>query len=156
MKKYAEGTTVSTGRSLEEIERTIAAYGGLNIKIGKDEGRVIVAFVFQSVPILIEQRLPSSTDTQFKYTNRRQIRTDAVRKVAYDQEIRRLYRVLLLRLKSRFESIEAGETVGQAFLPYILGANGQTVESAFSHGAIQSFVGSGKLPPLLPAPEVIP
>lgn len=153
MKKYAESTTVPAGRSLEEIERTIQSYGGSNIKIGKDEGRVIVAFVLQNLPIIIEQRFPSSTDTQFKYTNRRQIRTDAVRKAAYDAEIRRLYRVLLLRLKSRFESIEAGETVGQAFLPYILGANGQTVEAAFSNGAIQSFIGSGKLPPLLPAPE---
>lgn len=152
MTKYAEGTTVSVGKSLDEIEHTIYRYGGYDIRIGKEVRRVVVGFVLGKLPIMIEQKLPDINEREFSHDGRGRRRTPQQISAAYDVEVRRRYRVLLLRLKSRFESVDAGETPFQAFMPYLLGAGGQTLERSISPH-VDQFLERGALPPLLPGPS---
>lgn len=113
-KRYAERTTVSSEQSKMEIEKTLARYGADSFMYGYHGDDAMVAFRMQGrqVKLLLPQprREDYSTETKFF------------------QERRRRWRALLLVLKAKLESVTSGiETFDEAFLPYIMLPNGQTV-----------------------------
>jgi hypothetical protein len=121
-RRFAEGTTVSPEASRAEIERLIIGYGcqdfGFRIrpeaavinfagKVKKDEKPRHVRFTLPLPP----------TEKGFK--SRR----------AWEQEIRRLWRALVLSIKARLEIVQSGiEEFESAFLAQIVDpSTGQTM-----------------------------
>lgn len=119
---YAKGTTVSPERSLAEIKRLLAQHQATDCKFGEDDERVMIAFTLKGLGVRIEQPLPAPREFAAR-------RSPAQQRTAHAAEVRRRWRVLLLRLKVRFELVADGtESAAQAFGTYLVGPNGATVE----------------------------
>src|SRR4051812_11292513 len=106
MSKYAEGTEVTAERSKAEIERLITRYGGDLISFGwRNEHTAVVGFRWRERLIKFDVRLPDPRD--FQRTAHNIQRNPAQLKAALDAETRRRWRVLLIRLKVKFETVES-------------------------------------------------
>lgn len=128
---YAKGTTVSAERSLAEIKKLVAKHGGTAWKYGEDDEKIIISFELKTIKIRLEQSMPQTAAKEFAYDERSHRRTPLQSRAAYDAEVRRRWRVLLLRLKVRLEMIAEGvETVEQAFTAYLVGPDNTTVEQS--------------------------
>jgi hypothetical protein len=129
--KYAQGTVVTPEKTLAEIKKLVAAHGGTDWKYGEDGSRIVLGFTLNDVAVRLEHTLPSPTDSQFARDGRGRQRPQAERMKAYGAETRRRWRVLLLRLKVRFEMMTEGdESAAQAFAAYLVGPDGSTVEQS--------------------------
>ncbi|HEY1013143.1 MAG TPA: hypothetical protein VGE07_10600 [Herpetosiphonaceae bacterium] len=119
---YAKGTTVSPERSLAEIRRLVAGAGATGWKFGEDDERILIGFTLKGLDVRLVQPLPTLREFAAR-------RSAAQQRTAHAAEVRRRWRVLLLRLKVRFELVADGtETPAQAFGSYLVQANGATVE----------------------------
>lgn len=137
--KYAEGTTVPAERTMAEIKKLVTANGGINWKYGEDSNRIILGFTVQDVDVRIEHTLPVSTEPQFARDGRGRRRTQTEVQRAYTAEVRRRWRVLLLRLKVRFEMMHEGdESAAQAFAAYLVGPDNTTVEQSLFPRILQA------------------
>lgn len=109
MSKYAERTSVPVSRSIDEIGRIVKRYSANHWAVLHSSTQIGVEFALDDFQVRVA--LPVTT--------------------ASEQEVRRLWRVLILLLKSRFELIEAGaESPAQAFMAYIRLPSGQTTSDA--------------------------
>jgi hypothetical protein len=113
--KYAAHTTVPVDRSEAEVKRVLTRYGATETGILTRESDVRLYFVVNKRTVQWSMPLPP----------KKGFRTDA----AYDQEVRRRHRVMVITVKSLLEAIEAKVlTFDQAFLSHmVVGATGQTV-----------------------------
>lgn len=112
--KYAADTRVPVSKSRDELYRTLARYGATETFLHETANGLRVGFILGGLRIAFPFALPNreSYDTQ----------------AGYDRELRRRWRVLILVLKGRFESIEnEAETASAAFLPYLMLPDGSTV-----------------------------
>jgi hypothetical protein len=125
--KYAEGTEVPVERSKAEIEKLIARYGGDLISFGwRSEQVAVLGFRWRERLFKFDIKMPDPKDVQ--RTARNIQRTQAQVKAALDQETRRRWRVLLIRLKVKFETVESEwELFEEEFLPNMLLPDGKTV-----------------------------
>ena len=112
--KYAADTRVPVSNSRDELYRTLARYGATETLLHETATGLRVGFILGGLRIAFPFALPDRADYE----------TSA----AYERELRRRWRVLILVLKGRFESIEnEGETVEASFLPYLMLPDGSTV-----------------------------
>ena len=73
---------------------------------------------------------------------------------AYAQEERRLWRALLLMIRSKLECVASGITSFEdEFLPYTVMGNGQTVAD-WARPQLNQLAEAGRMPPLLLSPTV--
>lgn len=136
MGKYADKTKVSVQKSKIEIEKTLLRYGVDDFFYGhsltKGGG---IGFTYKKRVIKIGVPLP---DSQTFHT-----------KIKYEQEHRRLWRVLVIGLKAKLELVDAGlssfedEFLAQTCLP-----NGETV-SQYYQPLIEGAVKEGTMPKAL-------
>ena len=125
---YAAQTNVSVERSRTEIERLLTRFGADSFAYGVNGNVAIVGFRASQRSIRLTLTLPGSEDTRFTHTPSGRSRTAKQAAEAHAQEVRRLYRALVLMIKARLESIESGiETFENAWLPYTLIPGGHTV-----------------------------
>jgi hypothetical protein len=123
MTTYAHGTLVSTVASRAEIERTLKRFGAEDVLCLEWHGK---AEVFTP-----KGRKPRHPER------------------ALEQETRERWRALLVSVKGRMSSIEAGiETFEVAFMSHILLPNGQTV-SEWALPQVEMAYQSGEMPPML-------
>lgn len=112
--KYAADTRVPVAKSRDELYRTLARYGATETLLHEMERGLRVGFIVNGLRVAFPFELPH--------------RDDCETAAAYERELRRRWRVLILVLKGKFESIENGaESATAAFLPYLILPDGSTV-----------------------------
>lgn len=149
-------TTVPVERSQGEIRKLLIGYGVQRLAFGEDRddtGTRWAAVNFQTQLYAVRMRVP------LKLVDEREVRAksqrahtrtaDEIRDGLYEQEEKRIWRVLAWNLKARMVAVEEGlESFEQAFLPHLLDPrSGRTI---FEHLAEEGRV---ELPaPLLALP----
>lgn len=128
MGRFAEGTTVGPDKTQGEIADTLRRYGATDHLSGESGKQIIVCFRLRGHAIRMVAALPQRQDPKFHKTGRGK-RTPRQAENAYQAELRRKWRSLLLRLKAKLEAVADEEvTVEEEFLAYLLvGKKGQTV-----------------------------
>lgn len=151
MTSYAAQTTVDTGRSREEIERTLTRFRATQVAWMRDDetGRVIVAFKRDGKTYKFVLQMPTLTDRMIQYTPKQMIlRTDAQRRDALEQERRRRFRSLANLLKATLDAIDTGIISEEAaLLSNLILPNGSTVQE-FLLPQIDRMLEAGEMPDL--------
>lgn len=122
MAKYAEGTTVALETSQMEIKRTVVKHGAAGVVIG-DDARTGggIEFEMRGRRLRFVVRYPDPRDKEFTMLSAFRERTPAQAKARHEAEVRRLWRVLLLTIKSKLESVENGlVSFDEEMLPHIV------------------------------------
>lgn len=150
MSKYARNTTVSENQSINDIEDVLDKYGAENVAYGMTKLKAKIAFSLQDRHILFELPFPNPDDERFTRTpNAKKRRTDAEAMKHYKQERRSLLRALLLCIKAKLESIEAGiENIEQAFLAQLVMPDGNTIGN-WAVPQLEKMYNDGESPPPL-------
>lgn len=152
MARYAEGTTVSIESSQAEIARLIVRFGARRFMSGFDDDKrlAIVQFEAHNRRVKFILYMPDPSSREFTHNARGQVRNATQRDNAYQAECRRLWRSLVLVIKSKLEAVESGiETFEDAFLANIVLPSGQTV-GEFIEPQIEASYRTGQMPPMLP------
>lgn len=146
--KYASNTTVSVGKSKDEIERMIVRFGAKQFMTGIDGNRAFVCFVFENRAIKREIKLPPQSDFAMTPAGKRErSREDMIKH--WEQACRQKWRALALSIKGKLVSIDEGvSTFEDEFLAYTCLPNGETV-SIWLQPQINKTIESGKMPKLL-------
>lgn len=115
-------------RTKAEIEHMIQSRGGTDYATFSGQQEAKIAFILQNRQILFVLPLPDRADKKFQWTNHQMPRKRSVAAVteAWEQACRSKWRALLLAIKAKFESIDAGiETFDEVFMPHIMTPDGQ-------------------------------
>lgn len=141
-----ESTTVPVEKSQGEIRKMLMKHGASRFAFGEerddDDGRrwAAVSFAYQAhaVRLRVPLRPVSERDVNAKYMRARSKTRDEVRDVLYEQEERRIWRVLAWNLKARMVAVEEGvETFEEAFLAHLLDQRtGQTIYEQLAHSGM--------------------
>lgn len=134
MTRYAANTEVSTGRSKDEIERTLARYGADQFAYATTPGQAMIGFRLSGRMYRFVLPLPDRNADKFRLTpNRRTERSEDAALAAWEQACRQRWRALALYVKAVLEARESGIInaedgfLAQAVLPSGLTV-GQTLE----------------------------
>ncbi|WP_338182323.1 hypothetical protein [Jatrophihabitans sp.] len=123
---------MSVDKTQAEIQSTLRRFKASSFMFGEDEDRGIVAFVINDRKIKMVLPLPTQLADKHWWASGKPFsgrkRTEAQARAALDQERKARWRGLLLCIKAKLESVDAGiESFDQAFLAYIALPTGQTV-----------------------------
>jgi hypothetical protein len=158
---YAKGTEVAVEKTELEIKQTLKRYGATSFASFEAPGSALIAFEMQGRRVAFRLPLPQAGDRQFQKLKSTNQYTDTPEKrakasaAALDQACRERWRSLLLCIKAKLESVEAGiETFEDAFLAHIQMPDGLTVGEHVRPRLKQVYDG-GEMKPLLPAPGSI-
>jgi hypothetical protein len=149
---YAADTSVTTSKSRQEIERTLARWKASAVMFGWDDDRAIVGFVMRTRQVRFVVRMPSPDEKQFQYTNHSypRRRTAIQQREAYDQAVRQRWRALNLIIKAKLEAVESGiSEFDTEFLAQLVLPNGQTVGESVTPRIIDG-IEANEMPALLP------
>jgi len=142
MTRYAERTSVSPDRSEAEIRALAKRYNVVGFVTGWRDTTHRVEFELSGRRLRFTLTIPPQ-DTR-------------TTKVAYDQDVRRRWRLLVLKIKATFEAVlEDGESVEEAALGHIVLPNNQTI-AEWSTPQIDEAYRTKRMPPLLPGAETMP
>jgi hypothetical protein len=132
--RFAEGTTVDVGKTQGEIRTVLARHGATAIGVSEDVDQgAMLLFKLRGRTVRLAFALPRPSDDAFRYDGRGLYRAEGARRAACDAELRRRWRALLMRLKSRLEEIAAGEaSVDEVFLAYLVLPDGRTIGQEMS------------------------
>ena len=136
MTGYAFGTTVSSARSRDEIERTLIRYGAEKFFYGNSKMGAGIAFTYKGRVIKFNVPFPP----------RENYKNNKTGEIKREHEIKRLWRVLLLGIKAKLELVSSNlvsfedEFLAQTCLP-----DGSTV-SQFIQPQIAQGIVTGKMP----------
>jgi hypothetical protein len=151
--QYAASTSVSSGKSRDEIERTLAKYGATSFAYGWQLAEARIMFEMADRQMLFVLPLPDRSAREFWFTPAtRTRRSDAAAENAYEQACRCRWRALALVIKAKLEAVASGiTTVENEFLAHIVipGTGGQTV-GEYTLPRIAEVYATGRLPALLP------
>lgn len=149
--RYADGTTVTVERSKAEIEGTVRRYGATSFVSGYDEHSAFVLFRANDRMVRFHVPIPAPADEQFRYDGRKNTRSPEQRQKAAAAEEMRLWRCLLLAIKSKLEVVESGiSTFEQEFLAHIILPDNTTVGDWIAPQIEQAY-DTGTMPAMLPA-----
>ena len=152
MTKYAENTSVSLDTSVAEIRRTIGKYGATRFGYLHDQHAVMIAFEMRDRRIRFSVPLPDPRAREFTHTAVKGWQREPEQvQAAYEQAVKQKFRALLLTIKAKLESVEAGiETFEEAFMATIVMPDGSTV-GEWAEPQVRQMYLSGKMPPLIRA-----
>lgn len=158
--RYAEGTSVSIGRSRGQIDDLLRAWGctGTSWSDDWESGIAVLQFRWKRSDdeIYIARltlRLPTEEQLRQKARHERtgkvlDSKLAKLRKDCGQQE----YRVLFLWLNGAFNAVEAGiVTAETVFLPFLVGNDGRTVAEA-ALPRLKKLLSAANAQALLPAP----
>ena len=152
MTRYAEKTSVASGRSRAEIEKTLSRYGASGFMYGWQEDTAVVAFEMQARRVRFDLPMPDRRDPEFTRTPTGRSRSRTQSEAAYDQAVRQRWRALALVIKAKLEAVESGITeFEEEFLAHIVLPGGQTVGHWMLPQVAHAYE-TGKMPQLLPGP----
>ena len=123
---YAKHTTVSLERTQQQIARCLRIYGADGFAVGHERGIGVVRFTFGR--LVVEFRIFLPDDESVSKTNKGYRRSTSKVAGAREQEERRLWRALLLAIKSKLECVESGiSTIEKEFLPFVVMGDGRVL-----------------------------
>jgi len=146
--KYAAGTTVEPEKSQQEISAQLRRYGADGFAFGWERHRAVVQFVAHQRQVRFVLPLPTDPK-EFQKSEAGRWRDAKQQQAALDAEVRRLWRCLLLAIKSKLEVVESGiATFEEEFASNIVLPDGRTV---YEHIApeIEEAYSTGRVRPLL-------
>lgn len=154
---YAENTSVPVERTRAEIETVLRKYGADQFFSGWDQDRAFISFRARDRFVRFTLPLPKRDEKHFTHQKPPRDywkRSEAEAMKLWEQAGRSRWRALLLTIKAKLESTEAGiETFEQAFLAHIVLPD-QTLVGDRILGIIADAYTSGKMP-ALPAATAI-
>lgn len=155
MTRYAAQTDVSSDRSRNEIERTLARYGADQFFYGWQETGATIGFRMKGRRIQFLVPLPDRQSEEFTLTPSRKYERNMIdQNRAYEQAVRQKWRALSLVVKAKLEAVESGiTTFEEEFLAHMVLPNGQRVGD-FMIPQVEKAYLSGKMPPMLPLLEM--
>lgn len=125
-RRYAEGTSVPVDRSRSEIERTVTRFGAEAFAYGVLKDRVMVEFIADDRRVRFLVELPDD----YNYGSDK----------AYEAEVRRLWRSLLLSIKSKLEVVASGiATFEEEFLAHVVLPDGRMVGDAIGPAVADAY-----------------
>ena len=150
-RRYAEGTSVGVDRSMGEIRQVLRRYGAEEFTYGERQNTIGVSFIIQGIHVRISVRLPDPQDRRFTETpSRKYERTPEQAWKAYGDEVKRLWRFLVLWIKANLEAVECGiTTLEEAFLAHMVMPDNRTV-GAHLIPDLHHVLTSGRMPKALP------
>jgi hypothetical protein len=144
--RYASNTDVSSGRSKEEIERTLVRYGASQFMSGWNLDQAVIGFVVHDRQIKFILPMPDRAHREFTHTPARNTRrTEVEIERVYEQAIKQRWRALALVIKAKLEAVEAGiVTFEDEFAMHMVLPGGRTVrehvlpaiDKAYSTGTV--------------------
>jgi len=152
MSKYAEGTSVDTGRSRIELEKLLRRFGADQFAYAWDEsgGREMLGFRIANRQVRIDLPMPDIDDPEFRLTPTGQVRSTSAARDRYDQEVRRRWRSLVLIVKAKLTAVADGiSTIEREFLADLVIADGRTL-SQWLEPQLEDAYNRGEIPALLP------
>lgn len=150
---YAKGTEVSVEKTVAEIRKTIQRYKATGFGQFEDRSGAAITFEMAHRRVLFRLPLPSQDDKQFIRDGRNSVRTPAKRYEAWERACREKWRGLLLCIKAKLESVEAGiETFEDAFLAHIVRPDGTLVGDVVKKQIAHEYE-TQTMQPLLPSPK---
>lgn len=142
-----EGTAVPVEKSQGQIRKLLSGAGASRLAFGEerdDDGIRWAAVTFVVGAHAIRLRVPlkkvSEREVNDKHYRSRTKTKDQCRDALYEQEEKRIWRVLAWNLKARMVAVDEGvETFEEAFLAHLLDAQtGQTIYEQLAHtGTVQ-------------------
>lgn len=151
MTRYAQGTTVSTSQSRAEVERTLIRYGATEFVSGWSGSGAQQALGFTIHGRQVRITLPLPERESFNLTPKGYDRAPAEAEKAYQAEIRRRWRALLLIVKAKLEAVDSGiTTIEREFLAdVVIPDTGETFMDRVGPGLERLYAEHG-IPELLP------
>ncbi|OMH30633.1 hypothetical protein [Tersicoccus sp. Bi-70] len=148
--RYAEGTSVDSGRSRQEIEKTLARYGATSFAYGWEPTRAVIQFEIDGRRVRFVLPMPDRQERRFTHTpTTDKPRSSSAAENEYEQAVRQAWRALALVVKAKLEAVAAGiVTFDEEFLAHLVLPTGETV---FQHAgeAVQASIATGRLRPML-------
>ncbi|MGG5257489.1 hypothetical protein [Phycicoccus avicenniae] len=141
MGTYASDTSVSSEKSRNEIERTLARYGASSFMYGWEDRYAVVGFVVDYRRVRFTLPMPDRNAREFTHTpSRGNRRSDAQIAAAYEQAVRQRWRALALVVKAKLEAVEAGiVTFDQEFGMHFLLPSGKTVADEVLPAMVEAY-----------------
>ena len=131
MSQYAKTTTVSVEKSRIEAEAILQRYGADRFAYLKDKDDTQLIFEVNNRQYKLKVTAPDRDSKEMMYTEKGRIRAESNIETVYQQAVRQRWRVLVLLLKAKLESIELGySTIEDEFLAYSLLRDGRTLGEA--------------------------
>jgi hypothetical protein len=127
---YASGTSVPVERSKAELSTVLAAHGCDDVCIGDSaaQRKIMILFSYREIRCRLTIPTPALQEERFRLTATKRRRTPDEAAEAWRQEMRRVWRVIVLTVKARFEEIDnALFTPAQALVSWALLADGTTI-----------------------------
>jgi hypothetical protein len=148
--KFAIQTSVDPEQTLSEIKRTLKRYEATNLTTVEAETAIFIMFEMRNRRVKFVVPLPEKSHSDFKQGASNQYgKKGSFNQTLYEQAIRTRWRSLLLVIKAKLESLDAGiETFEEAFMAQILLPNGQTM-SEWATPQIATAYDTGGMPKLL-------
>ena len=135
MRRFAEDTSVSVGRSRGELDDLLRTWGCHGIRWTDDyrAGRVVLEFTWdhEGLEYLARFSLEMPTEDELREEardGRSRKFSDARYRKLVEARGRREHRVLVLWIKAALNAVDSGIVSAAAlFLPFLVGGNGETV-----------------------------
>jgi hypothetical protein len=151
--RYAEKTSVSAHRSIEEIDHILKRYGATQFATGRDDDgrRAIISFRISKISYKLEIPIPDKSEFAFSGAGyRKRKRTPLQIDQAYEQAYRQRWRAMALVIKAKLEATAAGiSSIEKEFMPDIMLPGGITVKD-YLIPQLADAMQSGKMPLALP------
>jgi len=140
---FAANTSVAPERSQAEIRKLIAKYRATDFAIGETGNKAVVMFQMN------DRRVKFSFDIPIQGKWREPKKNYIGSEKSVEQEIRRLWRCLLLSIKSKLECVESKiSTFEEEFLSHIVVPGGRTMGEIAIPQLKESYE-NNTMPPLL-------
>jgi len=147
--QYAQNTTVDSGASRNEIERTLVRYGATSFAYGWQDSAAMIGFVANSRQVRFILPMPDRTSRDFTMTPTGKTRVPKAQQDAYEQAVRQRWRALALVVKAKLEAVASGiVSFDEEFYAHMILPDGRTVYQA-TIGAVEQAHETGVVPPLL-------
>lgn len=153
MARYAQDTSVSVEKSKAEIEKIIQRYGATGFVSAWKQGKASIMFEMRDRRLRFNLPLPDRNEKRFTHTPGKDLERHPMDvQKHWEQACRQSWRALLLCIKAKLESVEAGIVeFDEEFMPYIVMANGSTV-AEYIMPQLPGICGVDRMLPLLPGP----
>lgn len=145
MARYAEGTSVSVDRSIEQIRRLLLGAGATHYMYGEGPEHGGIQFALKALHYRFTVRRPKWTDLEGRYREPGRVhRADAV-----ENEWRRRWRARHLWVKAMLEFADVEpDSFADAMLANLVLPDGRTFGS-WAVPQIEAAYSDGQMPPLL-------
>jgi hypothetical protein len=146
---YAARTSVAPAKTRTDIEHQLEKRGASQFGFNRDGRLAVIMFTLEGLKVRLELVMPDPEERRFTHTAQGRRRIAGAHAEAYDQEVRRRWRALLLVVKAKLVAVDEGiTTLEREFLADVVLETGQTVIEA-----MRPSINGVKARAMLPAPE---